>query len=137
MRQVLVDAGDEAEHLAQRALADLDDRTDGRTVLVEHPVLVRHLDQLGLLVHHQDRLVEERATGDGLLTGGLLGDLLVRGGLLRGGLLGGDPRGGRCLLPVGRMRVLGPAGAVPVAQQLGCAMRIREPARGYVRLRGH
>ena len=60
--QELVDAGDErAAPSSSGALADLDAPNRAAALLVEDAVLVVQLDQLGLLVHHQDRLGEERA----------------------------------------------------------------------------
>ena len=57
----LVVGREHAQRLLGHALADLADRADLAAVLVVDGVLVVDLDELGLLVHDQDRLGEDRA----------------------------------------------------------------------------
>ena len=104
-------------HLLGRGLADLADGPDLHAVLVVDGVLVVDLDELGLLVHDQHRLGEDRAAA--LCARDRPHLLHVAHDLLGGPLRGGDVRalGGWIdrLPPVGG-HVLRPLRAVPVAQ---------------------
>ena len=123
--------GEHAQDLLGRRLPDLADGADLRAVLVVDGVLVVDLDELGLLVHDQHRLGEDRAAARRrrcrrrpwpTSRDDLLGRPVRRSA--RGAAA--DRRVDR-LLAV-RRDVLGPLGAVPVAQ-LVAAERIGVPVR--------
>src|SRR5690606_20356882 len=65
----LVDAGDQPQHLLAGRLADLAGRADLGAVLVDPAVLLVDLDDLGLLVDHEDRLGEDPTPAAGHRTG--------------------------------------------------------------------
>ena len=60
VREVLVERRHEAQQLLRCALSHLAHGADSMAVLVEHRVLVAELDQLGLLVDHENRLGQKR-----------------------------------------------------------------------------
>ena len=59
MGEELVDRADDAQQLLHLRLPDLVDRGDLYAVLAEDRVLIGHLDQFGLLVHHEHGLRED------------------------------------------------------------------------------
>ncbi|SNQ46052.1 hypothetical protein FRACA_1230008 [Frankia canadensis] len=113
----LVPGAQHAHGLLQRALADLDDRADLVAVLVEDGVLVRHLDDLGLLVDDEHGLAEQRAAATTVVGDpGLLADLALHpiGAVVRLHRRGlhtlRRPPGGRTLSRDRRPGVVGLAG---------------------------
>ncbi len=116
----LVEVAEQPHGLLHRALPDLHDRADLPAVAVEHRILVGQLDELGLLVDQQHRLLVQRGPSD-LRSG----RRRHRGRWRR--------RRRRWSGPGGLLDVLGPDPAVPPAGACG-AGRVGVPARRGRRL---